>query len=103
MESYYAHIVDGIVASVEVVTDEFFLANPERYSGIWKKVGTPEQPFCGKDWIYLNEKDTIIHPKPFESWILNEENCIWEAPIKKPEGDYGWDEEKQKWILLIAK
>ena len=40
-----------------------------------------------------------ISPKPYNSWILNEETCLWEAPIERPNDGkhYNWDEENQNW------
>ncbi len=101
MESYYAHIENGIVTSVEVVTDEFVKANPQRYKGKWLKVGNGSaRPFCGKGYIYLPDKDKIITPKPYPSWLLNEKD-EWVAPMSKPEGNYYWDESSLSWKLLI--
>ena len=49
MDSTYANIDNIFVTSVEVVTDEFFNANPQRYTGKWLKVGNgSNRPFCGK-------------------------------------------------------
>lgn len=104
MESYYAYIENGVVTSVEVVTDEFVAANPQRYSGTWKKVGTGTQKFVGKGYVHLPEKNKIIEPQPFKSWTLNETTLQWVAPVKMPlDGNYYWDEDMQKWILLNPK
>jgi hypothetical protein len=98
MESCWAKIENGVVTFVECVTDEFVAANPERYSGIWKKVGTETQPFVGKEFILLENKDKIIEPQPFKSWILDEKDQ-WQAPKEMPkEGNWSWDEEKQDWV-----
>ena len=100
MESTYAKIENNFVTSVEVVTDEFFKANPQRYKGIWRKVGNgSNRPFCGKGYEYLPGKDKIITPKPYTSWILNA-NDEYQAPVKKPIGDYYWDEIKQNWEVI---
>ena len=51
---------------------------------------------------YDADKDAFIHVKPFPSWQLNEETCIWEAPVPMPEdhatNPVRWDEENQKWV-----
>jgi len=51
--------------------------------------------------IYDYSKDAFIPPKPFTSWSLNEETCLWEAPKTIPEDDkiYFWNEESQEWHL----
>ena len=49
---------------------------------------------------YDRQRDAFIPPKIFNSWILNEETCLWEAPIPMPVKDgfaYYWDEENLKW------
>lgn len=99
MESYYAKIEDNKVTFVEVVTDEFFSANPQRYIGKWIKVGAGSNiPFCGRDYEYLPEKDKIIPPKPFASWVLNADD-IYIAPKPKPDGRCYWDEKSLNWII----
>lgn len=54
--------------------------------------------FAGAGFAYDKERDAFISPKPYQSWILNEETCKWEAPLAKPEGSHTWDEENQVWI-----
>lgn len=103
METYYAKIEDNIVTHVEVVTDEFFNANPNRYTGTWKKVGTEQQPYVSKGYVFLPEKDRIIEPQPFKSWILDEKTFEWTAPKVKPEGSFYWDEEVKDWIKVEEK
>lgn len=44
---------------------------------------------------------TIPKPnKPFDSWVWEEEELRWKAPIERPEGDYEWNEDKQEWLEL---
>jgi hypothetical protein len=49
--------------------------------------------------VYDESRDAfIIMPKPFASWVLNEDTCNWEAPIEKPlDKPYTWNEENQSW------
>jgi len=50
---------------------------------------------------YVSEKNKFKTPKPFESWTLNEETLIWEAPkIKPTDGFYRWDEDSNDWIKV---
>jgi len=53
--------------------------------------------FAGKGYTYDFNLDAFIAPKPYNSWILNTENCKWESPIEKPEGDYTWNEDNLSW------
>ena len=59
------------------------------------------------DGTYNAELDAFLNPKPFPSWILNEENCRWEAPIRNPQLDnpaidHHWDEDVQNWVVTPA-
>lgn len=101
MESYWAKIENGVVVHVEVVEDSFVAANPGRYSGTWKKVGTETQPFVGKGFVLLEAKNKIIEPAPYESWLLDEEKLEWNAPALKPGENYQWDESLQEWQKII--
>ena len=52
---------------------------------------------------YDADKDAFIAVKPsFASWQLNEETCIWEAPVPMPDdhetNPVRWDEENQEWV-----
>lgn len=55
--------------------------------------------YAGIGYTYNPQLDAFIAPKPFESWLLNEISCLWEAPILCPENgdEYQWNEAEQKW------
>ena len=55
--------------------------------------------YAGIGYTYDEERDAFIPPQPFESWVLNEDTCLWDAPVPMPEdGMYTWDEETTSWI-----
>ena len=56
---------------------------------------------AGIGYTYDSQRDAFIPPKPFNSWVLNEQTCNWEAPIAYPtDGQkYYWNEEDQSWTL----
>jgi len=55
--------------------------------------------YCGIGWSYDEGRDAFIEPQPFESWILDEDTCLWEAPVERPtEGDWVWDEDAGAWV-----
>jgi hypothetical protein len=63
--------------------------------------GTPfRKNYPGRGFVYDEERDAFIAPKPFESWVLNEETCLWKAPVAYPpdEKQYTWDEETTSWV-----
>lgn len=62
--------------------------------------GNIRKNFAGIGFTYDAQRDAFIPPKPFESWVLNEETCRWEAPVPYPKGDlmYRWDEAAGDWV-----
>ena len=54
--------------------------------------------FASVGFTYDESLDAFIPPKPFDSWILDEETCLWNAPVPKPEGNFKWDESVVNWV-----
>jgi len=70
--------------------------------GVHNNGGTPlRKNHAGIGYTYDEDKDAFIPPKPFNSWILNETTCLWEAPIALPdtENRYNWNEATTSWDL----
>jgi len=70
--------------------------------GIHKSGGTPfRKNYAGIGYTYDSQRDAFVPPKPYNSWILNEETCNWNAPIAYPNDGqrYTWNEETQSWTL----
>jgi hypothetical protein len=64
--------------------------------------GTPfRKNYPGIGYTYDPERDAFIAPQPFSSWILNEEKCVWEAPVAYPDDgqNYNWNEKTKQWDL----
>ena len=64
--------------------------------------GTPfRKNHAGIGYVYDSQRDAFIPPKTYNSWILNEQTCTWEAPVAYPtDGQiYSWNEETQSWTL----
>jgi len=57
---------------------------------------------AGIGYTYDEDRDAFIAPKPFNSWILNETTCLWEAPVAYPDDGerYIWNEETTTWDLI---
>ena len=69
---------------------------------VWKQTSFNNKfrkNFAGVGYSYNEQKDCFIPPKPFDSWILNEQTCLWDAPQPMPinEKVYYWDEETISW------
>jgi len=57
--------------------------------------------YAGIGFTYDEERDAFIPPKAFESWVLDEDTCLWKAPLPYPDGggEYTWNEETGSWDL----
>lgn len=64
--------------------------------------------FAGIGFTYDENRDAFIPPKPYPSWVLNEEKCLWSAPLPYPESSpegfyYSWNEEQIGWELVAIQ
>jgi len=72
------------------------------HGGIHSSGGIPfRKNHAGIGYTYDLQRDAFIPKKPYNSWVINEETCIWEAPIPYPtDGQrYSWNEENKNWTL----
>lgn len=76
-------------------------------AGIHINDGIPfRKNYAGKGYVYDYDRDAFIPPKPYKSWILNEENCCWYPPIEPPTEKptdgyiYMWNEDTLSWDLI---
>ena len=115
--SHFAKVVDGVVTQVIVAEPEFFQTFVDSSPGEWiqtsynthggehKLGGTPlRKNYAGIGFTYDRVKDAFIPPKPFASWTLNEDTCLWEAPVAMPTDGklYQWDEATTNWVEIEA-
>jgi hypothetical protein len=63
--------------------------------------GNIRKNYAGYGYSYDSERDAFIPPKPFDSWLLVEETCLWEAPVPYPTDGftYYWNESELDWEL----
>ena len=114
---------DNIVTRVLVVNDadasdgQNFLANTLGLGGTWKQTsyntsggvhstgGTPfRKNYAGIGYTYDSGRDAFIPPKPYASWLLNEDTCLWDAPTPMPveEGKiFKWVEADLNWQEVV--
>jgi hypothetical protein len=73
------------------------------HGGVHTNGGTPlRKNFAGIGMTYDEDRDAFIPKKPFNSWILNETTCLWEAPVAMPVDDnkYTWNEATISWDIV---
>lgn len=73
--------------------------------GVHTNGGTPfRKNYAGIGYTYDPQRDAFIPPKPYPSWILNEQTCLWEPPVAMPDDGklYQWDEDTTNWVEINA-
>lgn len=65
--------------------------------------GNIRKNYAGIGFTYDEGRDAFIPPKPYQSWLLNEDTCQWTAPIPHPDDDlmYQWNEEQGDWVAIV--
>jgi hypothetical protein len=125
---HYAKVINGLVVEVNVATQEWIDAQPDKwawvqtsyniYGGVYYdadtrqpasnqsvidlEAGRKRKNYAGLGYTYDSERDAFIPPIPYPSWKLNEDTCLWDAPIPKPNDNkqYIWNEAEQEWIAI---
>ena len=76
--------------------------------GTWVKTSynsNIRKNYAGIGYSYAPDLDAFVAPKPFNSWLLDEDTCQWQAPIEYPTDGlmYQWDEELTDWKPIIKE
>lgn len=120
--SHFAKIKDGVVVSVIVAEQDFIDTFDDGIPGQWIQTsyntrgGVHYEPnsstpsadqskalrknYAGIGFTYDPIRDAFIPPKPYDSWVLNEDTCLWDSPVSYPNDGkmYKWDEDIANWI-----
>jgi hypothetical protein len=116
--SHFAKVEDGSVVTVIVAEQDVIDAR----EGAWvqtsyntrgglhysPETGEPDggtalrKNYAGIGYIYDSERDAFYSQQPYPSWTLNDETCLWEAPVAYPDdgASYVWDEETTSWLVV---
>jgi hypothetical protein len=113
--AHYAKVVNNLVTQVIVAEAEFFETFVDSSPGEWIQTsynthggqhtlgGIPlRKNYAGIGYTYNAQLDAFIPPKPFASWILDKETCLWNAPVAMPTDNknYNWNEDSLMWEEL---
>ena len=102
----------GVVESVIVAEQDFINTLPDKTSWVQTSYNTrggqhPEnrplrKNYAGIGYTYDPARDAFIPPKPYPSWILDEQTCLWNPPVPYPNNGnvYSWNEESGSWTQL---
>ena len=117
--AHFARVTDGVVTAVIVAEQDFIDAYIDTHPGFWLQTsyntrgGVHYNPDTNEPdggvalrknyacigYNYDEVRDAFIPPKPYASWLLNDETCLWEPPVAYPEGSepHIWDEDSLSW------
>ena len=120
--SHFAKVVDGIVTTVIVAEQEFIDTYDDGIPGEWIQTSyntsggkhyapNSREPiedggvalrknYAGIGYTYDKTRDAFIPSQPYNSWLLNEDTCRWDAPVPYPSDGkvYNWDEDILNWV-----
>ena len=104
--AHYAKVENTLVTQVIVAEAEFFDTFVDTSPGEWIQTsynGNIRKNYAGIGYRYDDELDAFIPPKPYNSWILNEDTCQYEAPVAYPADDkyYTWNEDTTSWVEIM--
>jgi hypothetical protein len=105
------NIVTRVLVIEQDVVDTGLFGEPSSFvqtsyntqGGVHKLGGTPlRKNYAGIGYTYDKNRDAFIPPKPYNSWVLNEDTCLYEAPTPMPTDDkkYSWDENTTSWVEI---
>ena len=116
--AHYAKVNNGIVEQVIVAEADFFETFVDSSPGEWIQTSynthggvhsngeTPlRKNYAGVGFTYDSTRDAFIPPQPYNSWILNEDTCQYEAPTPYPTDDkmYDWNEDTTSWDEVLGE
>ena len=110
--SHFAKVIDGIVTEVLVIEQDvidtgmfgdpslFVQTSYNTYGGQHPEGRPLRKNYAGVGDTYDAERDAFYAPQPFASWALNEDTCLWNAPVAYPDDGkpYTWDEATLAWV-----
>ena len=111
--AHFAKVENGVVTQVIVIEQDVLntgnWGDPASWvqtsyntqGGVHSQGGNPlRKNFAGVGFTYDSQRDAFIPPKSFASWVLNENTCLWDAPIAMPTDGkrYMWRESTTSWV-----
>ena len=115
--SHFAKVENGVVTQVIVIEQDVLNLGHWGDPALWVQTsyntqggqhpeGRPlRKNYAGIGYTYDSGRDAFIPPKPYASWLLNEDTCLWSAPTPIPveEGKrFTWDEPTTSWVEFVA-
>ena len=114
--AHFAKVENGVVTQVIVIDQETLNLGHWGDPSLWVQTsyntqggkhlqnGTPlRKNYAGVGFTYDANRDAFLPPRPFASWVLDEETCLWNAPTPMPTDGkmYNWDEDSKSWVEFV--
>ena len=109
--AHFAQVENGIVMQVIVADQDVIDSGAFGFGWIQTSYNTTagkhqlggrpfRKNFAGVGYSYDAQRDAFIPPQPYPSWTLDEDTCLWQAPVTMPDDGkmYEWDENTLSWI-----
>ena len=114
--AHFAKVENGVVTQVIVIDQETLNTGLWGDPASWVQTsyntrggehpeGRPlRKNYAGIGYTYDAQRDAFIPPKPFNSWVLDEQTCLWNAPVAMPTDGkiYNWDEATTSWVEVVT-
>ena len=110
--SHFAKVENGVVVQVIVAEQDVIDSGIFGHGWVQTSYNThggqhPEgrplrKNYAGIGYTYDEQRDAFIPPKPYPSWVMSEETCLWDAPVPYPTDNkrYSWDEATTSWVEM---
>jgi hypothetical protein len=114
--AHFAKVENGVVTQVIVIDQDTLNLGHWGDPSLWVQTsyntqggkhllgGTPlRKNYAGIGFTYDANRDAFLPPRPFPSWTLDEETCLWNAPTPMPTDGklYNWDEDSKSWVESV--
>jgi hypothetical protein len=115
--AHFAKVENGVVTQVIVIDQDTLNLGHWGDPSLWVQTsyntqggkhllgGTPlRKNYAGIGFTYDANRDAFLPPRPFPSWVLDEDTCLWGAPTPMPveEGKmFHWNEELKSWVEFV--
>ena len=114
--AHFAKVENGVVTQVIVIDQETLNLGHWGDPSLWVQTsyntqggkhllgGTPlRKNYAGVGFTYDANRDAFIPQRPFASWVLDEETCLWNPPTPMPTDGkmYNWDEDSKSWVEFV--
>jgi hypothetical protein len=114
--AHFAKVENGVVTQVIVIDQDTLNLGHWGDPSLWIQTsyntqggkhlqgGTPlRKNYAGIGFTYDANRDAFIPPRPFASWVLDEDTCQWGAPTPMPTDGklYNWNEDSKSWVEFV--